>query len=101
MLQEKKKGRRTSSFALDILHVAVGILIVIFAVLAFLNPDENRILFPAIFLLAALLNFANGYDKFSKNRGRKKKRAAGVVLMAVGVALFLLCVLSALTIWWG
>lgn len=101
VLQEKKKGRRTSSFALDILHVAVGIMIVIFAVLAFLNPDENRILFPAIFLLAALLNFANGYDKFCKNRGRKKKRAAGAALMAVGVALFLLCVLSALTIWWG
>ena len=101
VLQEKKKGRRASSFALDILHVAVGILIVIFAVLAFLNPDETRILFPAIFLLAAILNFANGYDKFSKNRGRKKKRAAGAALMAVGVALFLLCVLSALTIWWG
>lgn len=101
VLSEKRKGKRSYSFALDILHIAVGVLIVIFAVLAFLNPDENRILFPAIFLLAGILNFANGYDRFVKNRSRKKKRAAGAGLMTVGTVLFLLCVLSTLTIWWG
>ena len=74
VIQEKKRNGRVSSFVLDTLHVIVGILIVILAVLAFLNPDENRILFPAIFLLAALLNFANGYDRFHNNRGKKKKR---------------------------
>ena len=58
-LQEKRKKSANIAFALDMLHIVVGILIVIFAVLAFLNPDENRILFPVIFLLAAVLNFAN------------------------------------------
>ncbi len=101
VLQEKKRTGRVSSFVLDTLHVVVGILIVILAVLAFLNPDENRILFPAIFLLAALLNLVNGYERFHNNRGKKKKRIAGAALMAAGVALFLLCVISALTIWWG
>ena len=100
VIQEKKRNGRVSSFVLDTLHVIVGILIVILAVLAFLNPDENRILFPAIFLLAALLNFANGYDRFHNNRGKKKKRFAGAALMTAGVGLFLLCVVSALTIWW-
>ena len=100
-IQEKKRSGRTSSFMLDILHLAVGILIAILAILAFLNPEENQILFPAIFLLAAILNFANGYDCFKKNRGKKKKRASGAALMIVGAALFLLCVLSTLTIWWG
>ena len=99
--KKKKRNGRVSSFVLDTLHVIVGILIVILAVLAFLNPDENRILFPAIFLLAALLNFANGYDRFHNNRGKKKKRFAGAALMTAGVGLFLLCVVSALTIWWG
>ena len=70
-LQEKRKKSANIAFALDILHIVVGILIVIFAVLAFLNPDENRILFPVIFLLA------------------------------VGAGLFLLCIVSTLTIWWG
>jgi len=48
VIQEKKRNGRVSSFVLDTLHVIVGILIVILAVLAFLNPDENRILFPMI-----------------------------------------------------
>ena len=73
----------------------------IFAVLAFLNPDENRILFPVIFLLAAVLNFANGYDRYRRGRGRKHLRTGGMILMAVGAGLFLLCIVSTLTIWWG
>ena len=100
-LQEKRKKSRNPSFGLDVLHVVIGILIVIFAVLAFLNPDENKILFPAIFLLAAVLNFANGYDRFVRGRGKKKVRTAGTILMTAGVGLFLLSVLSFMTIWWG
>ena len=94
------------------LHIVVGILIVIFAVLAFLNPDENRILFPVIFLLAAAMVlggcenknsklYANGYDRYRRGRGRKHLRTGGMILMAVGAGLFLLCIVSTLTIWWG
>lgn len=100
-LQEKRKKSANIAFALDMLHIVVGILIVIFAVLAFLNPDENRILFPVIFLLAAVLNFANVYDRYRRGRGRKHLRTGGMVLMAVGAGLFLLCIVSTLTIWWG
>ena len=35
VIQEKKRNGRVSSFVLDTLHVIVGILIVILAVLAF------------------------------------------------------------------
>ena len=101
MVQEKKRSRRGSYFALDMLHIVIGVLILFFAVLAFLNPEENRILFPVIFLLAAILNFANGYDRFHRNRGRNKQRAAGTALMAADCGRFFLCVLSALTTWWG
>lgn len=100
-LQEKRKKSANIAFALDMLHIVVGILIVIFAVLAFLNPDENRILFPVIFLLAAVPNLANGYDRYRRGRGRKHLRTGGMVLMAVGAGLFLLCIVSTLTIWWG
>lgn len=100
-LQEKRKKSANIAFALDMLHIVICILIVIFAVLAFLNPDENRILFPAIFLLAAILNLANGYDRYCRGRGRKHLRRSGMVLMTVGVALFILCIVSTLTIWWG
>ena len=97
-LQEKRKKSANIAFALDMLHIVVGILIVIFAVL---DPDENRILFPVIFLLAAVLNFANGYDRYRRGRGRKHLRTGGMILMAVGAGLFLLCIVSTLTIWWG
>lgn len=97
--QEKRKGGRTSAFALDIIHIAAGILIVGLAVLAFLNPEDNMILFPIIFLLAGALNFLNGFERYRSNRGRKKERASGAVLMGVGALLFLLCVISAITIW--
>ena len=40
-------------------------------------------------------------NRLVKNRRDGKKRIAGIALMAVGIALFLLCVLSSLTIWWG
>lgn len=92
---------RNSSFFLDILHIVIGVLIVMLAVVAFLNPEENRILFPLIFFLAAVLQFANGYDKLRRNRGRSRRKTAGTALMAVGAGLFFLGVLSALTIWWG
>lgn len=92
---------RNFNFILDVLHMIIGVLIVILAVLAFLNPEQNRILFPVIFFLAAALNFANGYDKLRRYRGRSKERTAGTALMTVGAGLFFLCVLSALTIWWG
>lgn len=92
---------RNSSFILDILHLIIGVIIVILAVLAFLNPEENRILFPLIFFLAALLNVANGCDKLRQNRGRSRQRTAGTALISVGAGLFFLCVLSAWTIWWG
>ena len=38
---------------LDVLHLAVGILIVVMGLLAFINPGENGGLFP---LIAVFLN---------------------------------------------
>lgn len=99
--QDKKRSGRASSFALDMVHIVTGILIVVFAVLAFLNPEDNMILFPVIFLLAGILNLVNGVDRLRGSRGRKKRRASGIALSVVGTALLLLCVISAVTIWWG
>lgn len=89
------------AIVLDILHIVTGILIVVLAVLAFLSPEDNMILFPVIFLLAAILNFLNGHDRFCAGRGDKKKRIAAMALMVVGAGLLLLSIISAITIWWG
>lgn len=51
--QDKKKSPRNAALILDWIHIVIGFLVVLFAVIAFLNPEDNRILFPLIFLLAA------------------------------------------------
>lgn len=98
--QEKKRSGQSSAFMLDTAHVVTGILIVLLAILAFLNPEDNMILFPVIFLLAAILNFLNGLDRVRKGRGQKKIKMSGFTLMTIGGALFILCIVSAVTIWW-
>ena len=49
--QEKRRSPRNEVMMLDLLHIAVGILTVICAVLAFLDPENNQFLFPVIFWL--------------------------------------------------
>lgn len=85
---------------LDGLHIVVGILVVICAVLTFLNPDKNDFLFPVIFWLAALLNFVNGWNQFQSGGGHNKKKiAAGAALWTVAVFLTVIGVLSAVSVW--
>ena len=98
-LQEKRKKSANIAFALDMLHIVVGILIVIFAVLAFLNPDENRILFPVIFLLAAVLNLVNGVYQYRQSGRDKKKKAGAVVPFVIAGFLLIVTVISAISIW--
>ena len=93
------RSSRSMDFFLDFLHIAVGILIVILAVLSFLNPDNNLVLFPVIFMLAAILNLVNGWVKIKRSGRDRKKQAAGAGLLLFGIILFLLSVVSALSIW--
>ena len=50
--QERKRNHRNEAMMLDLLHIVIGILVVICAVLAFLEPEKNQFLFPVIFWLA-------------------------------------------------
>lgn len=59
------------------------------------------LLFPVIFLLAAALNFVNGFYQVKYSDRDKKKKLSGLVLGAFGLLLFLLAVVSAVSIWWG
>ena len=46
---------RQPSRTLDMVHIIIGIVIVVMAVMAFINPTENMVLFPLIFFAAAIL----------------------------------------------
>ncbi|NBH72777.1 hypothetical protein D3Z51_12240 [Clostridiaceae bacterium] len=96
--QEKKRNHRNEAMMLDLLHIVVGILVVTCAVLAFLEPEKNRFLFPVIFWLAGLLNGINGWYRL-KNSGRDKKRKVnGAALCVLAVVLILIGAASAISI---
>ena len=60
MQGQRGRSERHSGVFLDMVHLILGIAIVILAVLSFINPEGNHMLFPLVFLLAALLNAVNG-----------------------------------------
>ena len=74
--QEKKRNPRSAALILDLLHIVIGILVVICAILAFLDPEGNSILFPVIFWLAALLNgIVGGADTIKRSRRGERSSA--------------------------
>ena len=89
-----RNGRSLEVF-LDLLHIVVGIVIVLLAV----NPETNLVLFPEIFMLAAILTLVNGWVKIRQGGRDKKKQAQGVGLILFGSCLLALSVVSALSIW--
>lgn len=84
---------------LDWLHIVIGVVIVIMAILAFTNPSDNMILFPLIFFLAALLNIVTGWFYMKMYPRVKKKRALGAGYLITGMVILLLCIISAISIW--
>ncbi|MDK2968585.1 MULTISPECIES: DUF6637 family protein [Lacrimispora] len=100
-LQERGKNLRNASMMVDFAHIVVGILIVVLAVLSFLNPEDNMLMFPVIFFLAGILNLINGVYKIRLSGREKRKKAAGVASVTAGGLLFALTVISAVSIWWG
>lgn len=84
---------------MDWIHICIGLLVVILAVFAFLNPEDNRFLFPIIFLLAAVLNVINGIYRFRLSGREKKKKLAAVMQLILAAVLVAVMVVSAITIW--
>ena len=97
--QEKKRNPRSAALILDLLHIVIGILVVICAILAFLYLEGNSILFHVSFWLAALLNGIVGGFRLKMSGHDKKKQAGGAVQCLLAVILTILGVLSAISIW--
>ena len=98
-MQEKKRGPRNGAMVLDVLHVALGLMIVVLGILTFLNPEDHMFFFPVIFFLGAVLNLADGiWSRKVAARGKKNKKV-GWLFLAVGVFLLVVSAVSALSIW--
>ncbi len=97
-MSDKRRNPRNISFFLDLLHIVVGVLVVICAILAFLYPEQNQILFPVIFMLAAFLNGVNGWVRIREDNRRNRRRNSGIFLIVVAVLLFIVGIISAISI---
>ncbi len=97
--QERKKGRRNEALLMDVVHIVFGALIVLLAVITFLNPEGNQILLPVIFALAALLNVINGIHKFRTSGRSWRRKAAAAAQLLLAVILLAVAVVSAISIW--
>ena len=93
MQGQRGRNERRAGVFLDMAHLILGIAIVIFAVLSFISPEGNRMLFPLVFLLAALLNGIKGIFEL-KTCARDK-----IFQLLLGAGLGLLGVLSAVSLW--
>ena len=49
MQGQRGRSERHSGVFLDMVHLILGIAIVILAVLSFINPEGNHMLFPLVF----------------------------------------------------
>lgn len=97
--QEKRKSPRNTTLFLDWIHIVIGILIVVMAVIAFVSPENNMFLFPLIFFLAAVLNTINGIYKYKLSGRDKKKKAAAFAQIFIAVFLMVITIISAVSIW--
>ncbi|MGI6079626.1 MAG: DUF6637 family protein [Candidatus Avilachnospira sp.] len=84
---------------LDMIHIIIGVLITILAVITFVNPDNNKMLFPVIFFLGAVLNLVTGRMYIKMYPRQKKKRQAAIGYIIAGILIMILCVVSAVSLW--
>lgn len=99
MQGQRGRSERHSGVFLDMVHLILGIAIVILAVLSFINPEGNHMLFPLV--LSSNIPFTAFNKAASKNtRGRdKKKFGASILQLALAAGLMVLGILSAISIW--
>jgi len=97
--QEKRKSPRNTSIVMDWVHIIIGFLIAVLAVITFLNPEDNRILIPVIFFLAAVLNVFNGVHQYRLSGRDKKKKAASMVKFVLAFLLIAMAAVSGISIW--
>ena len=84
---------------IDMAHIIIGILIMIMAFFAILMPARYMFLFPLIFFLASVLSLLNSWFLFTAYKRNTGKKASAVIYAVVGVLLFVLFVISVISVW--
>ena len=95
----KNRNPRSGQLLVDFVHIVICILIVVLAVLAFLDPEGHTMVYPVIFFLAAVLNGIEAAGRLRRDAKGKKRMAAGIAFSLVAVFLLALAVVSGASVW--
>ena len=88
MFSTEKSYQKYIRIILDVLNVLLGLGIVVFAILAFLNTEENMWMFPIIFGLGALMNCLTGIKHLMNGKKANGIIAEVVAGVFVAIAIF-------------
>ena len=68
MFASENKFQKIIRTILDILNVLLGVGVVVLAVMAFINTDNNKWLFPIIFMMGGVMNLFTGIKAMMTDR---------------------------------
>ena len=94
-----RAGDRNAEQRLDILHIILGIVIFVMAVMAFLRPEENMVLFPLIFFTAAFMRIITSIHTFRIADHDRKVNLQAILQLVFGLLLTATGIVSAISIW--
>ena len=89
MFSSGKKVSRVIRIIIDILNVLLGIAAVVFAVLTFMNTQDNAWMFPIIFIIGGAMNFFTGIKHLMSDR-----KVNGIILEVAAVVVWIIAYLS-------
>lgn len=89
MFSSGKRFPRVIRIIIDILNVILGLAAVVFAVLTFMNTQNNAWMFPVIFIIGGAMNFLTGIKHLMNDR-----KVNGIILEVVAVIVWVIAYLS-------
>lgn len=99
MKKTSNRNPHKKQLMIDLAHIVIGCAAVGITIFVFLDLDRRMQWFPAVFALAALLNFLNGIPRITGSTRRNPQMKAGIALVIVGIGLLAFAAVSAYTLW--
>lgn len=93
MFASENKFQKIIRTILDILNVLLGVGVVVLAVMAFINTDNNKWLFPIIFMVGGVMNLFTGIKAMMTDR-----KATGIVSVVAAAVLAVISIMSYIAI---
>lgn len=93
MFASENKFQKIIRTILDILNVLLGVGVVVLAVMAFINTDNNKWLFPIIFMMGGVMNLFTGIKAMMTDR-----KVIGIVSVVAAAVLAVISIMSYIAI---